>query len=211
MKTISGAPPTDWPISIDPRRQLILAAMVRTVGRKGYRESSVDEVVAEANLPREAFDELFSGKDECFLAAYEAVVEEVVSIAKATCSGELPWARRIRDALGAILQRFAEDPAMARVAVVEVMAGGGGARQSHWAALNALAALLDEGRELGGADELPPNLSLMSVGAVSGLLFEEVAGGRTGSLPAMLPELLFTLLVPFLGPGAANAEVRALG
>jgi hypothetical protein len=43
---------------------------------------------------------------------------------------------------------------------------------------------------------------------VGGLLFDEIQAGRTEDLPRHLPELLFALLVPYLGPRQAAEEMR---
>ena len=48
----------------------------------------------------------------------------------------------------------------------------------------------------------------MATGAVSGLIFDELVAGRTAQLPALLPDLLFAMLVPFIGLTAATEEMR---
>ena len=49
----------------------------------------------------------------------------------------------------------------------------------------------------------------MSAGAVSGLIFDELLAGRAADgLPARLPDLLFAMLVPYVGPQAAAEEMR---
>ncbi len=48
----------------------------------------------------------------------------------------------------------------------------------------------------------------MSAGAVSGLIFDELLAGRAAELPARLPDLLFAMLVPYVGPQVAAAEMR---
>jgi hypothetical protein len=50
----------------------------------------------------------------------------------------------------------------------------------------------------------------MSAGAVSGLIFDELLAGRAEQLPDRLPELLFAMLVPYVGPQVATAEMRKL-
>ena len=47
-----------------------------------------------------------------------------------------------------------------------------------------------------------------SAGAVSGLIFDELLAGRAERLPDRLPDLLFAMLVPYVGPQAATAEMR---
>lgn len=190
------------------RRQPILEAMVRVVGSKGYRETSVADVIAEADVSRTTFYKHFEDKHECFLAAYDTVVERVVGEVTARCDGERDWLERVRIGLGTIVEMFALDPALARTAVVEVSAAGADARARHWNALVRLTEFLDEGERLADGRELPPNIALMAAGAVSGLIFDELLTGRAERLPQLLPDLLFALLVPYIGPGAATEEMR---
>jgi AcrR family transcriptional regulator len=192
----------------ESRRQSILAAMIRVVGRKGYRETAVADVIEEAGTSRTTFYKHFEDKHDCFLAAYEMLVEQVFNEVVANCDGEAAWMTRMTDGLTTIVDRFAVDPALARTAVVEVAAAGADARRLHWNAIARFTEYLDAGRELAGGKELPANISLMSAGAVSGLIFDELLAGRADQLPSRLPDLLFAMLVPYVGPQAAAAEMR---
>lgn len=190
------------------RRQLILAAMIQVVGAKGYRATSVADVIEAANTSRTTFYKYFEDKHDCFLAAYEMLVEQVFEEIISNCDGREPWLDRVTNGLGTILELFALDPALARTAVVEVAAAGAEARQLHWNAVARLTAYLDPGRELAPDKELPENISLMSAGAVSGLIFDELLAGRAAELPARMPDLLFAMLVPYVGPQVAAEEMR---
>lgn len=192
----------------ESRRQLILAAMIRVVGAKGYKETAVADVIEEAGTSRTTFYKHFDDKHDCFLAAYEMLVEQVFSEVVAKCDGGEPWMARMTVGLTTIVDRFAVDPELARTAVVEVAAAGADARQLHWNAIARFTEYLDAGRELAGDKELPENISLMSAGAVSGLIFDELLAGRADQLPDRLPDLLFAMLVPYVGPQAAAAEMR---
>jgi AcrR family transcriptional regulator len=192
----------------ESRRHLILAAMIRVVGAKGYKETSVADVIEEAQTSRTTFYKHFEDKHDCFLAAYEMLVEQVFGEVVANCDGEATWMARMTGGLTTIVDLFAVDPALARTAVVEVAAAGADARQLHWNAIARFTEYLDAGRELAGGKELPENISLMSAGAVSGLIFDELLAGRASQLPDRLPDLLFTMLVPYVGPQAAAAEMR---
>jgi AcrR family transcriptional regulator len=192
----------------ETRRQLILEAMVRVVGRKGYKATSVADVIAEANVSRTTFYKHFEDKHECFLAAYDLVVERVLGEVIAHCDAEQPWLERVRAGLATIVEMFALDPELARTAIVEVAAAGADARQRHWNAIVRFTEFLDAGEELTEGRELPENIPLMAAGAVSGLIFDELLTGRAERLPQLLPDLLFALLVPYIGPGAATEEMR---
>jgi AcrR family transcriptional regulator len=193
--------------AIESRRDDILAAMIRVVGIKGYRETAVADVIEEAQTSRTTFYKYFEDKHNCFLAAYGMLVEQVFGEVVSKCDGEAPWLSRMTTGLTTIVDRFAVDPQLARTAVVEVAAAGADARQLHWDAVARFTEYLDAGRELAGK-ELPENISLMSAGAVSGLIFDELLAGRADQLPDRLPDLLFAMLVPYVGPQAAAAEMR---
>jgi AcrR family transcriptional regulator len=194
--------------SIETRRQQILEAMVRVVGRRGYKATSVADVIAEADVSRTTFYKHFEDKQECFLAAYDLVVERVLREVIASCDGESSWLERVRVGLATIVELFALNPELARTAIVEVAAAGADARQRHWDAINRFTEFLEDGEELADGRELPENIALMAAGAVSGLIFDELLTGRAERLPQLLPDLLFALLVPYIGPGAATQEMR---
>jgi len=182
--------------------------MTRVVGGKGYKETAVADVIAEAGASRTTFYKHFEDKHDCFLAAYEMLVEQVFAEVVADCDSSAPWMARVTDGLRTLVDRFAADPALARTAVVEVAAAGAEARRLHREAIARFAEYLDGGRELAGDKQLPESISLMSAGAVSGLIFDELLAGRAERLPDRLPELLFAMLVPYVGPQAAAAEMR---
>lgn len=192
----------------ETRRQLILEAMVRVVGRKGYKATSVADVIEEANVSRTTFYKHFEDKHECFLAAYDVVVERVLDAVVANCDAEQSWLERMRVGLTTVVEMFALDPELARTAIVEVAAAGAEARQRHWNAIVRFTEFLEDGELLAGGRELPENIALMAAGAVSGLIFDELLTGRAERLPELLPDLLFAMLVPYIGPGAATEEMR---
>jgi AcrR family transcriptional regulator len=192
----------------ETRRQLILEAMVRVVGRKGYKATSVADVIAEADVSRTTFYKHFEDKHECFLAAYDLVTERVLDAVIASCDAEQPWVERMRVGLATVVEMFALDPELARTAIVEVAAAGADARQRHWNAVAKFTEFLADGEGVAGDRELPENIALMAAGAVSGLIFDELLTGRAERLPELLPDLLFAMLVPYIGPSAATAEMR---
>ncbi len=190
------------------RRQDILAGMIRVVGAKGYKETAVADVIEEAETSRTTFYKYFEDKHDCFLAAYEMLVEQVFGEVVAKCDGEASWMSRMTTGLTTIVDRFADEPELARTAVVEVAAAGADARKLHTDAIARFTEYLDGGRALAEGKALPENISLMSAGAVSGLIFDELLAGRAERLPDRLPDLLFAMLVPYVGPQAATAEMR---
>jgi len=192
-----------------PSRERLLEAMIRVVGENGYRATSVADVIAEADSSRATFYKYFADKHDCFLAAYDMLVERVFEEVISGCDASQPWLERVTAGLSRIVELFAQDPELARTAVVEVAGAGAEARKRHSEALARLSQFMDAAdQELAGGEELPVNTSLMAAGAVAGLIFDELQAGRAAELPRLLPELVFALLVPYIGPRAAAEEMR---
>ncbi len=189
-------------------RQLILEAMILVVGRQGYKDTSVADVIVEANTSRTTFYKHFDDKHDCFIAAYAIVVERVLGALAADCDPQVEWVDRVRAGLERVVDLFAREPELARTAIVEVSGAGAEARAMHYEMLGRAGEYLIDGEKLASGRELPQNIALMAAGSVSGLIFEELLAGRARQLPGRLPELLFALLVPYLGPSEATAEMR---
>jgi len=195
----------------ETRRDAILEAMIRVAGSKGYLATSVADVLTEAGASRTTFYKHFANKRECFLAAYSLAIERILGVAEAACEEEGDcWHDRARKALRAVVKLLSADRALAQTAIVEVSAAGAEARRRHSAAIGRFSRLLESGGRppYEGELELPPNTAQMTVGAVVGLILDELREDRVVNLPHILPELEFALLVPYLGPRAA-AETAA--
>jgi hypothetical protein len=84
------------------------------------------------------------------------------------------------------------------------------AYQRYLVLLSRFVPFVREGRKHAGAfEDLPPEVELLALGAAKAIIFREVEEGRTERLPRMLPEILFSILVPFLGPDRAAEEMQA--
>jgi AcrR family transcriptional regulator len=192
-------------------RGRILRSAIRLVAERGYGETTIEELAAAAAVEQDAFDREFSSKEECVLAAYDEVVDRAVAcFAAAYDAGtETPWPERVRMGLAALLDAIAQDPAAGRMAILEVPPVGPRAHARYRVAIERFVPYLRDGRGYSGqGDELPEQVEMMALGAAEAILFDEIAGDRTVALPSLLPELAFTVLVPFLGPDDASAEMH---
>lgn len=190
------------------QRERLLEAAVRVVARKGYAATTVADLTKEAGISRTTFYEMFDDKEVCFLAAYDAAVEALVRRVTAAFEVEEGWPSRTRAGLEALLEALSEEPELARLALVGVAAAGPAAQRRYRAALQRLTPLFDEGRDFApGGRSLPANTSRMAIGAVAGLISDELAENGADELPKLLSDLLFATLVPYIGPAAAAREV----
>jgi AcrR family transcriptional regulator len=190
------------------QRDRLLEATMRVVASKGYRATTVADLTREAGISRTTFYELFADKEACFLAAYDNSVDGLVRRISKAYEAEERWPDRARAGLTTLLEALAEDPELARLALVDVAAAGPAAQRRFRAAMQRLTPFFDEGRDFApGGRGLPANASRMAAGAVVGLISDELVAGRADELPSLLSDLLFATLVPYLGPDAAAREV----
>jgi len=184
--------------------------MVRVIAEKGYEGVTVADVVARAGVSRTTFYDEFPSKDECLFAAYDRVIDELVAFVGGAFGSDREWPERLRDALEALLNALAAEPDVAQMAVVEVPSAGPEAQQRYRAAVERFLPFLEEGREYSeNPGALPPSVELMAVGGAEVILFDEVVAGRVSNLPTMLPEIVFAVLVPFVGPEEAASAMHA--
>lgn len=188
------------------QRERLLAAVVRVTAAKGYESISVADILEAAGVGRESFYELFADKKDCLLAARAILVDDLEATVKAAYQGSEPWPDRIRQALGALLGWFAADPAAARVVVVELAAVGPASRELFQTDFARFTKLMDSGLEKEEPVPGLPQATGIAVGGALARVYVEVLHDRTAELPQLLPELVFELLVPFLGEEAARAE-----
>jgi AcrR family transcriptional regulator len=199
--------------AVRSERERLLEAMVRVAASKGYEATSVDDVVAAAAVSRQTFDAMFADREACFLEAYDAVIDVLVAHVMAAFEGSRgePWPDRIGAALRALVELLAAEHDIARMAMVEVTAVGEEARVRYRAALGRFTPLLEEGAAFSSqGDELPPDTARFAIGGATSMIFDEVRAGRGPELPRILPALVFAVLMPYLGPRAADAEMRRL-
>lgn len=193
------------------QRERLLEAAIRVVATKGYAGMTVGDLTKEAGVSRTTFYEMFEDKEACFLAAYDSAVEVLVRRVTRAYETELEWPERAAAGLAALLATLAGEPALARLSLVDVGNAGPAAQRRYRAAIQRLTPLFEEGRDFApGGRNLPANTSRMAIGAVTGLLADELVAGRGEQLPELLSDVLFATLVPYIGPDAATREVDRL-
>lgn len=195
------------------QRERLLEAMVRVAAAKGYEATTVADVIEFADLPEDAFYAAFADKEECFLEAYDAVIDVLIAHVTSAfeAAADVRWPEKIAVGLRALVELLGREAEIARMAMVEVTAAGDEARERYRAALARFTPFLEEGRTYSGqGDELPPDTARFAVGGATSMIFDEIRAGRGPELPRLLPDLVFAVLMPYLGPEAAEDERRRL-
>jgi AcrR family transcriptional regulator len=193
------------------QRERLREAMVRVAAAKGYEATTVADVTEFAGVSQATFFEMFEDKAACFLEAYDAVFDVLVAHVTTAfeAAADEPWPERIAAMLRALVELLAAEADIARMAMVEVTAAGDDARERYRAALARFTPFLEEGRTYSGqGDELPPDTARFAIGGATSMIFDEVRAGRGPELKRLLPDLVFAVLMPYLGPEAAEDEMR---
>jgi len=201
---------------IRSQRLRLFAAALAVAGTSGYAAMTVSAVIKHANVSRKTFYEQFADKEDCFLAAYDLLVERALRGVHAAFAIEAPWHERVRAALAWALAALAAHPHEARIAFVEVLAAGPLALERRDRALREVTALLEPGFDAAPAGvDVPASMPTAIAGALGELIGAHLRRGDAASLPRLLPDLLYCALAPFLGPvaaaEAADDERRAVG
>jgi AcrR family transcriptional regulator len=181
--------------------------MIETAGRAGYHDASITDVTGRAGVSRKTFYTHFEDKEHCFIAAYRQAIGQVLERCLDAAAIHDGWAAQVRAGLHTLLNGLAEEPAVARVCFVEVMGAGPAALTARNDAMSRFTALFDTGPSE-AALSLPDKVALSMAGALSEVLYREIAAGGAAGLPGLLPELMFTMVLPVLGREAAEEELH---
>jgi AcrR family transcriptional regulator len=193
------------------QRDRMLDAMAQVCASEGYGGATVAAVIARAGVSRKTFYEQFSDREDCFLAAYDAILAQFLGKVNAAYrQPELDWPGRVRAAIEALLAFLAAEPAFARMCIVEVLAAGERAIERYDSAVGLLASLLDEGRaQLPTPDEVPATMAGALIEGGAFLIREQILAGRTEQLETLLPDITYAALVPYLGQDEALRAAHA--
>lgn len=184
-------------------------ATVEVCAAIGVANVTVAHVVTRAGVSRRTFYEHFSGCEECVLGAVERTLESVsVHVIEAYEQGSR-WRERIRFGLGALLECFDREPAVARLLIVESLGAGPRALERRSEVLARVSAVIDDGRREEGAARRPPPLAAEGiVGAVASVLHTRLLDGEREPLRELTNALMGIVVLPYLGPSVARQELR---
>lgn len=191
------------------QRERILAAVIATAGTKGYSATTIGDISRVARVSRDTFYAQFANKEECFVAAYDAITRELLAEIVAVGTNQESYVEAVRDGIRAYLRFWSERPDAARACTLEVMAAGEMALAQRERTLGNFARLFRAIAERAAVEQpglptVPPIVPRASILAVLELATEYAAQGRTSSLPELENEIVYLWLL-----GIAGHEVAA--
>jgi AcrR family transcriptional regulator len=199
-----------------PRRELaavqrgrILTAAVEAVDEVGYARTTVAGIIGRARVSRKTFYEIFTDREDCFLAAFDHAVSRATLISAGAFESESSWRDGTRRALAQLLLFMDEEPGLASLLVVEALAAGERVQGRRREVLDELAAVIDRGRGDASIDREPSLLVAQSVvGGVLAVLHARLLAVDPAPLTDLLGPLMSVIVRPYLGAAAARRELR---
>ena len=104
------------------QRRRMFTAFAKAMVKKGYVDTNVADIIKGARVSRRTFYQEFDSKQDCYLAALEALSERIVETLGAPVTGTP--IERFSALLRSYLELMASDPASARLYLVEIHAVG---------------------------------------------------------------------------------------
>jgi AcrR family transcriptional regulator len=190
------------------QRARLLAAMTEVSVERGAGNVTVAHVVERAGVSRRTFYELFSDREECFLAALDDGIARASWHVLAAYDPEAKWAERIRTALTALLEFFDVERGVGWLVVVGSSGAGPQALERRRRVLAQITTVVDEGRsEVRGGEGPPPLTAEGAVGAVFSVIHARLLEDDPGGLVGLVNSLMSMIVLPFLGAAAARREL----
>jgi AcrR family transcriptional regulator len=189
-------------------RARIREAMLEVVVEHGYEAATVDAVLVRGDLARADFERHFADFDECYLQLFAEFTDEFDAAILSAWERAGPWRERLRAAAYAAATYIRDHPRESAFSSTLMFAAGDVAQAHRERHLRRLTALIDAGREeMEDPNSLSPAVAEGVVGSIYALCTRKLAAGEAASVVALVPELMYVAVRPYLGDDAAREEL----
>lgn len=157
--------------SPDAFRLRLLDGLAASITEKGYRETTVADIVRHARTSKRTFYDQFESKEDCFIELLRANNTSLVDRIRTAVAPDTDWQDQIAQAVGAYVDHIESAPAVMLSWIRELPALGTKARPLQRAALRELTDLLIELSDSAGFRhaELPQLTRPMAIILLGGL------------------------------------------
>jgi AcrR family transcriptional regulator len=182
----------------------LLDSVLTLAAGEPYEELGPVRIADAANVTLDAFLEIFDSREDCFIAAFDMLGDELLTIAADPSLLGPAWADALPNVVGAILRHLAEHPVYAQTIASSVYAAGPQAVERSLQLALDLTSVLTEGAP-GGARAATLNEWL--AGAIWQMIQAHGTIERARMLPSLAEPIARVLLTPFLGVQAAQEQL----
>lgn len=187
------------------QRERLIAAIAAAVAEHGYNDTTIAQITDLAAVSKRTFYENFAGKEQCFLAAYEALDGYIADLMSEAAAPESEWPDQIAAAFAALIRFLAERPNFARLYLIESVVVGETLVPAREQTSDRFNALLAPGRKLDSlAREPAEGIEEALIGGALTLLARRIIAGEGEELDRFIPAVIDFVLSPYLGPEVAR-------
>jgi len=188
---------------LSDQRARLCGAMVEAVAQRGYPAVSVLQTAALAGVSTRSFYEHFSGKEECFLATFDAVVSDGMRRLADAHEEQAGWEARLRALFERAIAEVAQRQKESRLVVVEAFAAGPAGRMRVEGARAIVRQMVASNLEGAFGSSAPPPLAVKGIAhGVWHLVCSRLLGGGLEELPGLTDEL-YAWMLTYRSPAGA--------
>jgi len=179
METALGAPPAGPDAGF---RRRLLEGLAASIQARGYRETTVSDIVRAARTSKRTFYDHFATKEACFVELLSANNDDLVTAVRAAVDPQAPWAEQVRQAMTAFVRTIDAKPEITLSWIRELPALGESARpilRRGFAGLTEMIVALTDspGFRRSGVPPLSATAAVILVGGLRELTAQTVEDG----------------------------------
>ncbi|HZC11945.1 MAG TPA: TetR/AcrR family transcriptional regulator [Mycobacterium sp.] len=188
MRTVAddaaSAGTSNKPVDIDPFRRRLLDGLADSITERGYRASTVADIVRHARTSKRTFYDQFESKEQCFVELLHVDVENLAAEIRDAVDPDADWQAQIRQAVEAYVGHIEARPAITLSWIREMPSLDAAARPFQRRGLQLLTGLLvnlsgSPGFQQVGLPPLTRPLAVILVGGLRELTALTVEDGRS--------------------------------
>jgi len=192
-----------------PERSAILRATTELAAERGYAGLELAAIARESELRADTLRRYFATVEDAFCTVVKEGTDELLRRAIPRFAAQARWVDGLRAVAYTLRDFLREDPARARVMVVEAYAACPRSRAIREEGMAALASLIDLGRaQLPDPGAVPAHTAETTAAAIYNRIHRAIEAEDELS-DEMVRELMYSAVVPYLGPEAGLAELEA--
>jgi AcrR family transcriptional regulator len=182
--------------------------MAEAVADEGVRTVTFADVAARVEVSPRKLREQFADVEEGLLAAFEWITRRAGATMAEAYNEESRWVEAVRAALAAALALVEQEPALARLWIVDSLGAGPRVLRSRARAVATLCEYIDRGRLQAASRTEPPAITAEGVvGALLAVLQTRLLAPNPAPPSNLLGELTSLVVLPYLGSAAAKREL----
>jgi AcrR family transcriptional regulator len=187
----------------------MLEAMTEIVADRGLYGTTIAAVAKQARVSRVTFAEVFGSIEQAFVALVEQVTSWPANLVRDAFERESSWSASVLAGLEALLVFLDAEPSIARVCLIDALAGPPAALEHRARLLEPLAVLVDGARSTLPEKRQPPPVTAEAVvAAVAGILHARLVAGEAPPFIGLLAELTGLVVAPYFGSSEASKVAR---